>query len=110
MGRSDLQYRRCVLAGDLKMWPTFSLAVTTPRLLLQYATDDLLLELTGVAHDVVQPGTLPFDGDATFYDTTIAGRRGWLSRQWAARARTSPDWWVLVFAVIVDGRAVGVRR
>ena len=91
-------------------WPFFGLAITTPRLELRYATDDLLLELTRVAHDVVRPGTLPFDGDATFYDTTSAGRRRWLAGQWSARARTSPDWWVLVFAVLVDGRAVGTQE
>lgn len=91
-------------------WPLFELAVRTPRLELRYATDDLLLELTQVAGDVVQPGTLPFDGDATFYDQTIEGRRRWLRGQWSARARCSPEWWVLVFAVIVDGRPVGTQE
>ncbi len=91
-------------------WPFFGLAITTPRLELLCATDDLLLELAGVAGDVIQPGTMPFDGDATFYDPTPAGRRRWLAGQWAARARTSPSWWVLVFAVLVDGRAVGTQE
>lgn len=91
-------------------WPFFDLVVTTPRLELRYASDELLLELTEVAHDVVEPGTLPFDGDASFYDTTVNGRRRWLAGQWGARARTSPDWWALVFAVVVDGRAVGTQE
>ncbi len=91
-------------------WPFFDLAVRTPRLELRYATDPLLLELTGVADDVIAPGSLPFDGDATFYDLSPAGRRRWLAGQWSARSRTSPDWWVLVFAVVVDGKAVGTQE
>ena len=91
-------------------WPLFDLVIATPRIELRYATDALLLELTAVAHDVVAPGTSPFDGNSTFYDQTIAGRRRWLAGQWGARARTGPDWWVLVFAVIVDGDAVGTQE
>ncbi len=93
-----------------ELWPLFKLAVRTPRLELRYATDELLLELTGVAADVIRPGTLPFDGDATFYDLTPAGRRRWLAGQWGARAKTTPEWWVLVFAVVVDGQPVGTQE
>ncbi len=98
------------MTEPLLAWPFFGLAVRTPKLELRYANDDLLLELTGVADDVITPGTMPFDGDATFYDTSIAGRRRWLAGQWGARARTSPSWWVLVFAVIVEGRAIGTQE
>jgi RimJ/RimL family protein N-acetyltransferase len=77
---------------------------------LRYATDELLMALTEVGSDVIQPGTRPFDGDATFYDPTIEGRRRWLAGQWGARARTAPNWWVLVFAVVVDGRPVGAQE
>jgi RimJ/RimL family protein N-acetyltransferase len=82
----------------------------TPRLELRYATDELLLELAGVAGDVIEPGALPFEDGATFYDPSPAGRRRWLAGQWAARARTSPEWWVLVFAVVAGGRAVGTQE
>ena len=91
-------------------WPFFALKIITPTLELRYATDDLLMELTAVADDVIQPGTLPLDGDASFYDRSVAGRRRWLAVQWAARGRTSPGWWVLVFAVIVDGHPVGTQE
>ena len=91
-------------------WPLFALTISTPRLTLEYASDARLLELADVAHDVIAPGTLPFDGNASFYDRSAAGRRRWLAGQWGARARTSPAWWVLVFAVIVDGRAVGTQE
>jgi RimJ/RimL family protein N-acetyltransferase len=91
-------------------WPFFNLVVRTPLLELRYADDALLEELTHVAHDVMSPGTRPFDGDATFYDPTPAGRLRWLAGQWGARARTSHSWWVLVFAVVVDGHAVGTQE
>jgi RimJ/RimL family protein N-acetyltransferase len=93
-----------------RLWPLFDLAVKTPRLELRYATDELLERLAGVATDVISPGTQPFDGDATFYDPTPAGRLRWLTGQWGARAKTSPSWWVLVFAVIVDGMPVGTQE
>lgn len=91
-------------------WPLFDLAIATPRLELRYASDDLLLELAGVATDVIAPGAMPFEAGTTFYDLSPAGRRRWLAGQWSARARTSPEWWVLVFAVVVDGRAVGTQE
>jgi RimJ/RimL family protein N-acetyltransferase len=91
-------------------WPLFDLVVKTPRLQLRYATDDLLLELCDVAGDVLGEGPRPFDGNATFYDRTVTGRRRWLAGQWSARARCSPSWWVLVFAVVVDGHAVGTQE
>jgi RimJ/RimL family protein N-acetyltransferase len=59
---------------------------------------------------VIAPGTHPFEDGTSFYDLTPAGRRRWLAGQWGARARTSPSWWVLVFAVVVDGRAVGTQE
>lgn len=90
-----------------RFWPLFDLVVRTPRLELRYAADPLLEELTAVhAAGVVPPGTEPFDGDASFYDPG-PGTMRWLKGQWSARSRTSPEWWVLVFAVVVGGRAVG---
>jgi RimJ/RimL family protein N-acetyltransferase len=88
-------------------WPLFDLVVRTPRLELRYADDALLEELAHLhAAGVVPPGTEPFDGDASFYDPG-PGTLRWLKGQWSARSRTAPEWWVLVFAAVVDGRAVG---
>jgi len=98
------------MTTDHQLWPLFDLVLKTPRIELRYATDDLLETLAVAATDVIAPGTQPFDGDATFYDPTPAGRRRWISGQWAARAKTSPSWWVLVFAVMVDGEAVGTQE
>jgi RimJ/RimL family protein N-acetyltransferase len=95
---------------DATPWPLFDLVISTPALQLRYATDALLLELAGVAHDVIPPGSLPFEEGATFYDTSTGGRRRWLAGQWSARSRTSPEWWALVFAVVVEGRAVGTQE
>jgi RimJ/RimL family protein N-acetyltransferase len=96
--------------NDATAWPLFDLVVTTPKLELRYATDALLLELTGMAYDVIPPGSLPFEEGATFYDMSTTGRQRWLAGQWSARSRTSPEWWVLVFAVVVEGRAVGTQE
>ncbi len=88
-------------------WPFFGLSVRTPRLELRYANDALLEELAVLhAAGVVRPGTEPFDGNATFYQPG-PGTTRWLKGQWSARSRTSPEWWVLVFAAVVDGRPVG---
>jgi RimJ/RimL family protein N-acetyltransferase len=92
------------------VWPLFDLTITTPKLELQYAADELLERVAAEAADVITPGTQPFDGDATFYDLTPAGRRRWLKGQWGARAKTSPAWWVLVFAVVVDGEPAGTQE
>jgi RimJ/RimL family protein N-acetyltransferase len=90
-----------------RFWPLFGLGVRTPRLELRYADDSLLRELAVLhAAGVVKPGTEPFDGDASFYDPG-PGTVRWLKGQWSARSRTSPEWWVLVFAAVVDGRALG---
>jgi RimJ/RimL family protein N-acetyltransferase len=93
-----------------RTWPFFDLVVRAPGLELRYASDDLLEELAVLhAAGLVEPGSEPFDGDATFYEPG-PGTLRWLRGQWSARARTSPEWWVLVFAVVVGGRAVGAQE
>lgn len=96
-------------ATNTHAWPLFDLVVRTARIELRYATDDLLERLAPLTTDVIAPGTQPFDGDATFYDPTPAGRLRWLAGQWGARAKTSPAWWVLVFAVLIDGQPAGTQ-
>ena len=90
------------------VWPLFDLTVRTPRLELRYATDELLQALTAFhSEGVIPPGTEPFDGDASFYDESPAAERKYLLGEWGARAKTSPEWWHMSFAVIVDGQPVG---
>ena len=94
-----------------RAWPLFDLAVVTPRLRLEYATDDHL-EGLALFRDgrVVQPGEEPFDGDASFYDEPPGAMRRAMTGEWGARARTSPTWWHLSFAVLVDGELVGQQN
>jgi len=92
------------------LWPFFDLAVRTPLLELRYATDELLAAAALVhAEGVVPPGTEPFDGDATFYGDAPEAQRKWLLGHWRARAKTSPEWWHLAFAVMVGGEVVGMQ-
>jgi RimJ/RimL family protein N-acetyltransferase len=94
-------------ASASSFWPFFGLSVRTPQLELRYASDSLLEELAGVhAAGVLEAGAEPFDGDASFYEPG-PGTVRWLKGQWSARSRTSPGWWALVFAVVVDGSALG---
>ena len=92
-------------------WPLYGLTVTTPRLHLRYATDDDLQVLAGFRDGrVVGPGEEPFDGDSSFYGSGSAA--GWkaVAGEWGARAKTSPQWWHLSFAAIVDGEIVGQQN
>ena len=92
-------------------WPLFDLAVTTPTLRLEYACDDHLEQLAMFRDGrVVQPGEEPFDGEASFYDEPPGAMRKALTGEWGARARTSPAWWHLSFAVLVDGELVGQQN
>lgn len=91
-------------------WPLFDLAVTTPRLELRYATDELLIALTSFhVTGVLADGAEPFDGDSSFYHRPPEAHRRFLLGEWGARAKTSPAWWHLSFAVIVDGEPVGMQ-
>ena len=98
--------------GDTKPWPLFDLRVRTPRLVLRYANDGDLETLAGFRADrVLRPGEEPFDGDSSFYsdDPDVAARKA-LTGEWGARAKTSPDWWHLSFAVVVEDEVVGQQN
>ena len=85
--------------------------VSTPRLELRGATDDLLAQLaplvrTGQA--MAHPP--PYDDPMSLYVEDPASRvDAWLRGIWRARGSVSSDVWRLCFAVIVDGRAVGMQ-
>lgn len=91
-------------------YPPLQVAVTTPRLRLRGATDDLLARLLPVVRDgVVQDDELPFDDPMSLYDDNPSREWRWLRAIWAARARTEPNWWRLCFVVEVDDHVVGVQ-
>jgi RimJ/RimL family protein N-acetyltransferase len=78
---------------------------------LRYARDDDLETLAGFrAGLVLQPGEEPFDGDSTFYSEGSAAAARAVAGEWGARARTSPDWWHLSFAAVVDDEVVGQQN
>ena len=94
------------------VWPLFDLAVETPVLRLEYATDAHLERLADFRDGrVIQKGEEPFDGDSSFYEEELPRAR-WKSvlGEWGARSRTSPQWWHLSFAVLAEGRLVGQQN
>lgn len=98
--------------GDRRPWPLFDLRVETPRLVLRYADDGDLETLARFRADLVlRPGEEPFDGDSSFYshNPDTAGRKA-MTGEWGARAKTSPDWWHLSFAVVVEDELVGQQN
>ena len=89
----------------------FDLAVSTPRLTLRYATDEDLQTLAGFRYGrVLREGDEPFDGDSSFYARGDDAARKAITGEWAARGRTSPAWWHLSFAAVVDGEVVGQQN
>ncbi len=58
---------------------------------------------------VFAPGAEPFDGESSFYEDPPASERKFLGGEWAARAKTSPTWWHLSFAVVVNDEPIGMQ-
>jgi RimJ/RimL family protein N-acetyltransferase len=85
--------------------------VTTPRLELRGATDDLL----GALVPLVRAGQAdadppPFDDPISFYDSDPDRRvEKWLRAIWRARGRVDAGFWRLNLVVLVGGRAVGMQ-
>ncbi len=91
------------------VWPLFGLRIRTPRLELTPVQDsDLpgLIEaaLAGIHDPTVMPFCVPWT-DATG-DEFI---RETVKYQWSVRARVQPDNWTVNFAVVHDGRVLGVQ-
>ena len=90
-------------------YPLLDVRVSTPRLELRGATDELLDQLA----DAVRAGKThadpaPYDDPMSFYETDPDLRVAtWLRAIWRGRGRVEPDAWRLYFVVMVDGRPVG---
>jgi len=93
-------------------WPLLDLVLTTSHLRLRYATDDDLQTLAGFRRPgmVITEGEEPFDGDSTFYEDAPESEWKALMGEWAARGRTSSEWWHLSFAVLRDGVVIGQQN
>jgi RimJ/RimL family protein N-acetyltransferase len=85
--------------------------VTTPRIELRAATDDLLKELVPLVRagqaDADPP---PFDDPMSLYESDPDTRvHKWLQAIWRGRGRVAPDFWRLNLAALIDGQAVGMQ-
>jgi RimJ/RimL family protein N-acetyltransferase len=93
----------------MKNYPLLAVRVSTPRLELRSATDELLDQLA----DVVRAGKThadppPYDDPMSFYEADPDVRVAkWLRAIWRRRGAVEPDAWRLYFVVMVDGRPVG---
>ena len=89
-------------------WPLFDLEVRTPRLTLRYLDDDLARDLVGVAaRGVHDPATMPFTIPWTDLPSPRMEQEA-MRFYWRTRSSVRPDAWNLQFAVLVDGRVVGM--
>ncbi|RZT17202.1 RimJ/RimL family protein N-acetyltransferase [Kribbella sp. VKM Ac-2569] len=95
----------------MKAYPLFDVRVSTPKLELRGATDDLLDQL---AEDVRAGKThadpLPYDDPISLYEPDPDLRVAkWLQAIWRGRGRVEADAWRLYFVVVVDGQPVGMQ-
>lgn len=97
--------------GNVHPYPPLNVAVTTPRIELRGATDDLL----GALAPLVSAGQAdadppPFDDPISLYESDPDKRvEKWLQAIWRGRGRVTPEFWRLNLAVVVDGQAVGIQ-
>ena len=91
-------------------WPLFGLRVVTPRLELRLPRDDDLAALARLVREGLHdPAEMPFD-DPPWTDEPSPGReRGFVQRQWLARANWAPEDWRLRLMAVVDGAPVGMQ-
>lgn len=89
----------------------FHVTVSTARLELRGATDELLDELAPLVHageTAAEPA--PYDDPISLYEPEPDRRVAkWLQGIWRGRGQVGPESWRLYFVVIVDGRAVGMQ-
>ncbi|ROR66930.1 GNAT family N-acetyltransferase [Agrococcus jenensis] len=92
-------------------YPPLNVRVTTPRIQLAGATDELLAELQQVVHDgKATADPAPYDDPMSLYEADPDVRvRKWLQAIWRGRGSVTPDFWRLQFVVVVDGRPVGMQ-
>jgi RimJ/RimL family protein N-acetyltransferase len=91
-------------------YPPLNVQVHTPRLSLLGATDELLEQLVPVVRKgVVTTPPWPFDDPMSLYKDNPDREWAWLRAIWAGRAKVSDSFWRLYFAVVVDGKPVGMQ-
>lgn len=95
----------------MRCYPPLDVRVSTPRLELRGATDELLEELVPAVReghaDAVPP---PFDDPMSLYESDPALRvHKWLQGIWRGRGSITSDFWRLNLIVVVDGQAAGIQ-
>lgn len=91
-------------------YPPLNVQVHTPRLSLLGATDELLEQLVPVVRTgVVTTPPWPFDDPMSLYKDSPDREWAWLRGIWAGRAKVNDSFWRLYFAVVVDGKPVGMQ-
>lgn len=92
-------------------YPPLNLRVTTPRLELAGATDELLDRLAPAVREgkaMAEPA--PYDDPISLYEKDPDKRVAkWLRSIWRGRGRVEADFWRLYFVVMVDGAPVGMQ-
>ena len=88
-----------------------NVSVTTPRIELRGATDDLLEELVPVVRagraDADPP---PFDDPMSLYDSDPDLRvQKWLQGIWRGRGSVASDFWRLNLVALIDRQAAGMQ-
>ena len=90
-------------------WPLFGLSVRTERLELRIPSDADLVALVDVAREGIHPPeTMPFAVPWTDLDSPEF-ERSMLQYHWGTRANVRVDRWDLGFAVIFEGRTIGMQ-
>jgi RimJ/RimL family protein N-acetyltransferase len=96
--------------GVAYTYPPLNVEVRTSRLTLAGASDELLERLVPLVRaGIADAEPWPFDDPTSFYTDSPQREWQWLRAIWAGRARVSPDWWRLYFAVLADGEPVGMQ-
>lgn len=101
-----------VRRGDdplVAVWPLFGLVIRTPRLVLTPVRDEHLPDLVdAVLAGIHDPGEMPFSVPWTDAPRDILIPET-ARHQWRLRAGVSVESWTVNFAVLHEGRVVGVQ-
>jgi RimJ/RimL family protein N-acetyltransferase len=92
-------------------WPLYGLRITTPRLELRVPDDEDLVELFEAARAGIHPaGEMPFGVPWTDGIEEPGAEHRFLAHHWTARGALVPESWSLPFAVVSEGRVVGIQE
>lgn len=95
----------------MHLYAPLNVSVTTPRIELRGAADDLLEELAPLVRaGQAEASPPPYDDPISLYESDPDERvNAWLQAIWRNRGKVEPAFWRLNLVVLVDGRPVGVQ-